>query len=321
MKRWMAYVRLLRFRELIRLALLMVVSQWCIVEVGIPQEARGMGTEVHFYFAFVATLLIGAAGFAFNDYCDAKRDASEGEKMVIVGRVLVRRSVLLLHVVLTTLGVISGAVAARLVNNLWLFLLFPMAAGLLWYYSTLYRRQFVVGNLLKSLMVSGCGMLPVLFEVFYLEEMEWRRFALAEISITPLVEAGVGYALIVGVATFGEQLLTDVLNFARNTHCEKDTLAFRYGIFTAKMVTGGVIVAYFLGVAFFFVLLAKFYGVALASWGIVSYGVALMAVPIFGSLMALLAGQRVEHFKGARMLFAVGQYGLLLLPVVMLFAR
>ena len=46
-----------------------------------------------------------------------------------------------------------------------------------------------------------------------------------------------------------------------------------------------------------------------------------MAVPIFGSLMALLAGQRVEHFKVARMLFAVGQYGLLLLPVVMLFAR
>lgn len=317
MNRLLAYAWLVRPFELLRLTLLLGVAQCSIVLTGLPGEIRDGRIGVHFYFLLFAVLLIGAAGFAFNDYCDAKRDVDDGGRMVIVGRFIVRRSVLYMHLVLSLLGVLCGVVASWMVGNVWLGLLFPVAAGLLWYYTTIYKRQFVVGNLLKAVMVTGCALLPILFEVFYLEATEWRSFAMAEITIMPMVVVGVGYAALLGFGTLCEQQLIDLYNHTRGIHKEKDTLAFRYGTFTAKLVSGGMLLLYLGGAAVFFVLLLKYYKLYPFGWLPALCGVSLVGLPLLVSFMSLLAAQQAAHFRLSRVAAAVSLFGVLLLPALL----
>lgn len=317
MNRWLSYIRLVRPLELLRIALLLVVAQWSIVQVGLPAEVGRESVGGYFYFVLFAVLLIGAAGFAFNDYYDAKRDAEEQGKMVIVGRRIVRRSVLQMHIAFTLLGVLFGVVASSMVHNLWLLLLFPVAAGLLWYYSTLYRRIFVVGNFLKAALLGGCALLPVLFEVFYLEENAWRSFAMSEISITPMLMVSVCYAGLIGFGALCEQLLIDLYNFVRGVHREKDTLAFRYGTFTAKMVTGSALLVYLSLSIVFFISLIRFYRLHFMLWQSAICGIVIVAVPLLIALMALLAAQNASHFKVSRLAATVGMFGTLLLPAAL----
>lgn len=317
MNRALAYVRLVRPFELLRLTLLLGVARCSIVLTGLPGEIRDGSVGGHFYFLLLAVLLVGAAGFAFNDYCDAKRDVNDGGKMVVVGRVIVRRSVLYMHLTLTLFGVLSGLVAAWKVGNVWLGLLFPVEAGLLWYYTTIYKRQFLVGNLLKSIMVGGCALLPILFEVFYLEETAWRSFATSEITIMPMVVVGVSYAAIVGFGTLCEQLLMDLYNHARGVHREKDTLAFRYGTFSAKLVSGGMLLVYLGAAVVFFAQLKNYYRIQPLDWKSLLCGVALVGVPLLVSFMALLAAQQAEHYRVSRAAAAVSLLGVLLLPALL----
>lgn len=317
MNRLLAYARLVRPLELLRLVLLLVVAQYSIVLVGLPAEIGDAHVETYFYFLLMAVVLVGAAGFAFNDYCDAKRDVDDGGKMVVVGRVIVRRSVLTMHLTLTLLGIVCGVVASRMVGHLWLALLFPVEAGLLWYYTTIYKRQFVVGNLLKAIMVGACALLPILFEVFYLETTAWRSFALSEITILPMVNIGAFYALIVAFGTLCEQLLMDLYNYRRGVHREKDTLGFRYGVFTAKLVAGGALIIYLCAAVIFFLLLVKFYGMNPIGWQPVVCGILLVGIPLLVSFMALLAAQKSEHFKVSCVASAVSVLGVLLLPALL----
>lgn len=314
MNRLIAYAVLVRPRELLKLALLLIVAEFCIVLVGLPSEVGRSSVGGHFYFMLLAVLLVGAAGFAFNDYCDAKQDCIEKGKTVIVGRMIVRRSALGIHIALTALGVVSGVVAAWMVRNLWLSFLFPVAAGLCWYYSTLYQRQFVIGNLMKAILVGGCALLPTLFEVFHLEETAWRSFASNDISIMPMLLASLTYAGMIGGGELCVRLLRDVCNFTRGVHCEKDTLVFRYGMFTAKMVAGGMLAIYIFCAVVFFIRLVKFYVIFHLPWLLVLFGVLFIAVPLLASLMALLAAQQHAHFKVSRVATEVGVLGVLLLP-------
>lgn len=72
---------------------------------------------------------------------------------------------MILHAVLNILGVGIGVYLAFYINLPSLSLVFVIATGLLWFYSTNYKRQFLVGNLSVAFLTGLVPLMVVLFEI------------------------------------------------------------------------------------------------------------------------------------------------------------
>jgi 4-hydroxybenzoate polyprenyltransferase len=89
-----------------------------------------------------------------NDYFDIKIDRINRPEKVIAGRVFHRRTVLLMHVFLTFAGIFTGLFISYIYKKETYALVFMTVPVLLWYYSTTFKKQILIGNLIISLMTA-----------------------------------------------------------------------------------------------------------------------------------------------------------------------
>ena len=90
----------------------------------------------------ISTIFITAAGYLINDYYDIKIDYVNKPQRVVVGRYLKRRSIIIFHATLNTLGIAGGFWVSWELGAINL-----LAAGLLWLYSNQLKRMPFIGNL------------------------------------------------------------------------------------------------------------------------------------------------------------------------------
>ena len=111
-------------------------------------------SELLFFMLMLSTVFITAAGYVINDYFDTRTDEVNRPKTVIVGKDLSRRFAISLHWTLSALGVVLGAAVTVSIGKPFLTLVFLIVPGLLWFYSTSYKRQLLTGNLLVALLTA-----------------------------------------------------------------------------------------------------------------------------------------------------------------------
>lgn len=131
-------------------------------------DGTSLGTRiplVHFMLLVLSTVLIAAAGNVINDYFDTRIDRVNKPDDVIVGRSVKRRTAMATHLVLSSLGFLLGAYVAWREQHLKLALIPLFAIGSLWMYSTTFKRRFIIGNGLVSLLVALVPITVGLYEV------------------------------------------------------------------------------------------------------------------------------------------------------------
>lgn len=96
---------------------------------------------------FSGTFLITAAGYIINDYFDIKADAINKPKQVYIGRDISRRKALLSVFILNVSALGLSLFLPRAITYAFLIVIF-----LLWLYSYLFKRSFLIGNLLVASM-------------------------------------------------------------------------------------------------------------------------------------------------------------------------
>lgn len=103
-----------------------------------------------FYFVLIlfSILLIVAAGFTINDYFHIKVDSENKDEDVIVGRIIKRRITLVIHFILTSVGLISGFYFAYKINHLEISIILIFCAYILWFYNLKLKRIFFLANLI-----------------------------------------------------------------------------------------------------------------------------------------------------------------------------
>lgn len=105
-----------------------------------------------FYFVLIlfSILLIVAAGYTINDYFDIKVDSENKDEDVIVGRTIKRRIALVIHFILTSVGLISGFYFAYKINHLEISIVLIFCAYILWIYNLKLKRIFFLANLIVA---------------------------------------------------------------------------------------------------------------------------------------------------------------------------
>ncbi len=140
--------------------------------------------DLQFFLLVLMTLSIVSAGYIINDYFDLKMDyINRIESEVIIGTHIKRRTAMLLHIVLSALGVLIGAYLAFSLGIAVLILAPIFIVGLLWFYSTDYKRQFLIGNIVLSFL----AVVPVLFTLLYEPALFKAYFSVADRAIASLI--------------------------------------------------------------------------------------------------------------------------------------
>jgi 4-hydroxybenzoate polyprenyltransferase len=121
----------------------------------------------NFQFALLvfSTMLIAAAGYIINDYFDTRTDLINKPSRVVVGMSISRREAMILHAILNIIGIGIGIYLAFYVGLRSLSLVFMLSTGLLWFYSTDYKKQFLLGNLIVAFLTALVPLMVVLFEI------------------------------------------------------------------------------------------------------------------------------------------------------------
>lgn len=146
------FVKITRFWNLIIIVLAQYFTAYFLLN-------QNLIYDIDLFLLSLSTGLIAAAGYMINDYYDVKIDLINKPNEVVIGKSVHRRYALLLHTVLSTLGVTVGFYLSwqiGVVNFL--------CAFLLWWYSNSLKRQPFVGNFSVAVLT---GMSIVVVDVLY----------------------------------------------------------------------------------------------------------------------------------------------------------
>lgn len=147
------FFQLIRYKNLLFIVLIQLLMQQVIIAPLLQKYGfEYVSADLSLLLLIIATVTIAAAGYVINDYFDIKIDRINKPDRQIVGNIVSKQQAMLLHQILTGIGVICGLILAWQLRSFSLGFIFIIAPGLLWFYSASYKRQFLTGNLIVSLL-------------------------------------------------------------------------------------------------------------------------------------------------------------------------
>jgi len=230
-----AYLRLIRFQNLLFIAFIQFVMRQ-VVLVPILQTFGFNATADMSMLSLliIATTLIAAGGYVLNDYFDVKIDAINRPDKQTVGKIITRHKAMLLHQILTGLGVFCGLLLAYFSHSFTLAFIFIVVPGLLWFYSASYKRQFMIGNLVVSFSASLTILVVGISELALLQK-EFGQF----IFETPIPKQFYGwiggFALFALLCTWIREIIKDLEDEKGDREMECHTMPIKWGTYKTKL--------------------------------------------------------------------------------------
>jgi 4-hydroxybenzoate polyprenyltransferase len=141
----MYFFRLIRLPNLLIIAITQLLTAYCLTD---PHSIDNI-THTRIPLLIISTMCIAAAGYVINDYLDVKIDYINKPARVLIGNKISRRQAMLIHLCLNVAGL-----GISLLLSLKVALVHLVSAILLWFYSGFFKKQFLVGNLVISLLAA-----------------------------------------------------------------------------------------------------------------------------------------------------------------------
>lgn len=118
----------------------------------------------NFLLVSLSTILIAAAGYIINDYFDIRIDNINRPEKMVLEKSVPRRWAIILHTSLNIIAILLAAIVAKRGGH-YSWLLVQLACTLLlWFYSTTFKRRFMIGNVIVALLTSFTIVVLVIYE-------------------------------------------------------------------------------------------------------------------------------------------------------------
>lgn len=248
-----AFFKLIRIQNLLIVAITQYMMRWCIIHP-ILSHITGFKngdafrlpafelqfSEFNFFLLVLSTLFLTAAGYVINDYFDTKTDLLNHPGKVIVGRVIPRRMAMAIHIMLNILGVGIGTYIAFLVRMPSLVFIFIMVTGLLWFYSTTYKRQFLIGNLIVATLTALVPLMVILFEIPLLNKSYGQVLLEYNINLNMVVAWVAGFSFFAFITTLTREIIKDIEDFEGDNAYGRRTMPIVLGVTISKWVVVGL---------------------------------------------------------------------------------
>jgi len=110
--------------------------------------------HLHFFLLVLTTICIGAGGYIINDYFDISIDQINRPQKQIVGQSISSKTTFQAYVAIVVIGFLISIYLGFYVKNPLLITLYPLATGLLFWYSTTLKQRPFWGNLVVALFTA-----------------------------------------------------------------------------------------------------------------------------------------------------------------------
>ncbi|MBQ7631975.1 MAG: geranylgeranylglycerol-phosphate geranylgeranyltransferase [Paludibacteraceae bacterium] len=209
-------------------ALVWVMEKWVAVPV---LDAVAFGEQLPWYMLvllIVATVLIAAGGYVINDYFDVKIDRINRPDELVVTRSISKATAMQLSLCLSGIGLGAGIGVAVLLRSWALGMIFVLVPGLLWFYSSSYKRLFMVGNLTIALLAA---LPPIVVALANIAQLELRFASLLPYTTLPhdLFAWLGGFALFAFLLTWMREIVKDMQDQAGDRELECHSMPIVWG--------------------------------------------------------------------------------------------
>ena len=148
------FLKITRFPNLLIIAL----SQY-LVAIFLLQSGLAILQDSRLHLLVLSTMLIAAAGYMINDYYDVKIDLVNKPERVVVGKLIKRRVIMVMHSSFNMVAVLIGIFVGP-----WVAALHVLSTFILWLYSNQLKRLPFIGNFSVSLMT---GLSIIIVAVYF----------------------------------------------------------------------------------------------------------------------------------------------------------
>lgn len=240
----MHYLKLVRFPNLLIVVLTQLLVWFCIIR---PSLAQLNGVEpflgnLNFILVVLSTIFIAAAGYVINDYEDVDIDRVNKPDKLIIMQHISKENAWRFFLVLNFLGIAIGAYLAFYFKSFNLFFIQALSSGALWFYSTSYKKQFLIGNLIVAVLSGLVVLLPAIYEAvaeeIYIKEVSFNM---------SLVSA---YAFFAFITTMIREIVKDAEDVEGDELNECTTLPIVWGMKAAKAISIGLCLVVVAAVAY-----------------------------------------------------------------------
>lgn len=223
-----AFIRLIRWPNLLIIGLLLVLAKTQIIEpisllAGFPTYL----TSLHWWLLVGATILIAASGNVVNDIFDQDVDSHNRPKKQIVGNLIAEQTAWNIYYALVTIGVGLGIYLCLILGNVSSALIFVLTTGGLYFYSYSYKRQFLIGNLVVAMLAGMVPLLPIYFQSMQ-TSTNWIDFPWSPILLA--------YAFFALITTLLREVIKDMEDVEGDSRYGCKTVPIVIGLQGAKMV-------------------------------------------------------------------------------------
>lgn len=235
-------MRLVRWSNLLFLAaLIWLMEKWVAVPI---LDNMAFGEQLPWYILvliMLATMLIAGGGYVINDYFDVKIDRINRPDEVVVTRSISKPAAMHLSMWLSGAGIACGLATAIWLRSMTIGILFVLIPGLLWFYSSSYKRLFVIGNLIIALLAAVTPMLVAMANVAVLQ----LRYATILPYTTLVHDLYVwlgGFALFAFLLTWIREIIKDMQDQMGDRELECHSMPVVWGELWTKIFVTALIV-------------------------------------------------------------------------------
>lgn len=282
-----AFFRLVRWPNLVFIALTQVLFEYCVYRGIYAPVADTQGETRQFVFLLLASVLIAAAGYIINDYFDLNIDQVNKPDKVVVNVIISRRWVIFWHMFLSLLGLFF-TVSALPIANYWHLVLANFASIiLLWFYSTNLKKQLLIGNVLISVLTAW-----VILVIFFAKyPLSIRSLLLADHNEIRFFRFAVLYASFAFIISLIREVVKDMEDVEGDRKYGCRTMPILWGMNASK-----VFVAVWIIVLVAVLSVLQVYVIPFGWWHSALYCLLLIILPLLWVLRKLFKAKTPDDF-------------------------
>ena len=235
-------MRLVRWGNLLFLgALIWLMEKWVAVPI---LDRAAFGEQLEWWLLLLvggATVLIAAGGYVVNDYFDIKIDRINRPDRVIVSRSVSKPAAMRLSIVLSGAGMLCRIAAAWVMKSMTIGIIFVIIPGLLWFYSSSYKRLFMIGNLTIALLAAMTPMIVAMSNVAILQ-LRYGTILPYTTLVHDLYAWLGGFALFAFLLTWIREIIKDMQDQMGDRELECHSMPVVWGETWTKVFVTGLIV-------------------------------------------------------------------------------
>ena len=290
MKLISAFLRLVRWPNLVMIAITQVLFYFSLIE---PLYEKGINShfeKVHFLLLIIASVLIAAAGYIINDYFDLNIDQVNKPERTVIDKIIKRRWAIVMHLFFSFTAIIISFYIDYHSVTFWLGISNIICAFLLFGYSISLKKKLLWGNILISALTAWVVIVCFLcyYNSFYCSNCDRTFLELYDNRFIRISFLYAGFAFVISLI---REVVKDLEDIDGDVKYGCRTMPIAWGIPASK-----VFVAVWLSVLIGMISIVQFYVLQFGwIWSTV-YCIVLIIIPLVWILQKLFKAQGPKDY-------------------------